>query len=146
MGDISVDLYPQQCPLAVENFTTHAKTGYYESVIFHRVIKSFMIQTGDPDGDGTGGVSIWGDEFRDEFHQSLKHDKPFCLSMANAGPYTNASQFFITTVPAPWLDGKHTLFGRVTRGMDVVTDIECVKVDDSSKPLMDVKITKVVVD
>jgi peptidylprolyl isomerase domain and WD repeat-containing protein 1 len=140
MGEVHLELYPKECPKTVENFITHCRNGYYNSVIFHRVIKSFMIQTGDPEGNGTGGVSIWGDEFEDEIHPHLTHDKPFVLSMANAGPNTNASQFFITTVPCPWLNGKHTVFGRVTRGMEVVTQIEGVRVDDTNKPLMDVRI------
>lgn len=142
MGEIHLELYPLECPKTVENFVTHAKNGYYDGMIFHRVIKSFMIQTGDPNGDGTGGVSIWGDEFEDELRPNLKHG-PFTLSMANAGPGTNASQFFITTVSCPWLDGKHTAFGKVTRGIEVVTQIENVRVDDKSKPLMDVKVRQI---
>ena len=97
-----------------------------------------MVQTGDPNGDGTGGESLWGDEFEDEIHPSLTHDSPYVLSMANAGPNTNASQFFITTVPCPWLNNKHTVFGRVTRGMEVVKEIEQSRVDDKAKPLMDI--------
>ncbi|KAA6426631.1 MAG: peptidylprolyl isomerase domain and WD repeat-containing 1-like [Trebouxia sp. A1-2] len=112
-GDIHVKLFPEQCAKTVENWTTHSRNGYYDGVIFHRVIKGFMLQTGDPLGDGTGGTSIWGTEFQDEFDRSLRHDRPFTLSMANAGPNTNGSQFFITTVPTPWLDNKHTVFGRV---------------------------------
>lgn len=108
MGDIQLELYPDAAPKAVENFVGHARSSYYEGVIFHRVIKKFMIQTGDPLGDGTGGESIWGKSFEDEFDKSLKHDRPYMLSMANAGPKTNGSQFFITTVPCPWLDNKHT--------------------------------------
>ena len=111
-------------PKTVENFATHATNGYYDGVIFHRVIKGFMVQTGDPLGDGTGGTSIWGHEFEDEFHRSLRHDRPFTVSMANAGPNTNGSQFFITTAPTTWLDNKHTVFGRVVQGMDVVQGIE----------------------
>jgi peptidylprolyl isomerase domain and WD repeat-containing protein 1 len=99
-----------------------------------------MIQTGDPSGDGTGGSSIWGGEFEDEIRPNLNHDQPFVLSMANAGPNTNSSQFYITTVPCPWLNGKHTVFGRVTRGMEVASEIEGVRVDDRKKPLMDVRI------
>ncbi|KAJ8498214.1 hypothetical protein OPV22_008766 [Ensete ventricosum] len=124
LGDIHLRLYPEECPKTVENFTTHCKNGYYDNLIFHRVIKGFMVQTGDPLGDGTGGQSIWGREFEDEFHKSLRHDRPFTLSMANAGPNTNGSQFFITTVATPWLDNKHTVFGRVVKGMDVVQGIE----------------------
>ncbi|XP_009399087.1 peptidyl-prolyl cis-trans isomerase CYP71 isoform X2 [Musa acuminata AAA Group] len=145
LGDIHLRLYPEECPKTVENFTTHCKNGYYDNLIFHRVIKGFMIQTGDPLGDGTGGQSIWGREFEDEFHKSLRHDRPFTLSMANAGPNTNGSQFFITTVATPWLDNKHTVFGRVVKGMDVVQGIEKVKTDKSDKPYQDVKILNVTV-
>ncbi|CAI8592901.1 unnamed protein product [Vicia faba] len=145
MGDIHMKLYPEECPKSVENFTTHCKNGYYDNLIFHRVIKGFMIQTGDPLGDGTGGQSIWGREFEDEFHKSLRHDRPFTLSMANAGPNTNGSQFFITTVATPWLDNKHTVFGRVVKGMDVVQAIEKVKTDKGAKPYQDVKILNVTV-
>ncbi|KAI4334267.1 hypothetical protein L6164_018977 [Bauhinia variegata] len=145
MGDIHMRLYPEECPKTVENFTTHCRNGYYDNLIFHRVIKGFMIQTGDPLGDGTGGQSIWGREFEDEFHKSLRHDRPFTVSMANAGPNTNGSQFFITTVATPWLDNKHTVFGRVVKGMDVVQIIEKVKTDKTDKPYQDVKILNVTV-
>lgn len=145
MGDIHLRLYPEECPKTVENFTTHCRNGYYDNLIFHRVIKGFMVQTGDPLGDGTGGQSIWGREFEDEFHKSLRHDRPFTLSMANAGPNTNGSQFFITTVATPWLDNKHTVFGRVVKGMDVVQQIEKVKTDKNDKPYQDVKILNVTV-
>ncbi|XP_020087991.1 peptidyl-prolyl cis-trans isomerase CYP71 isoform X2 [Ananas comosus] len=145
LGDIHLRLYPEECPKTVENFTTHCRNGYYDNLIFHRVIKGFMIQTGDPLGDGTGGQSIWGREFEDEFHKSLRHDRPFTLSMANAGPNTNGSQFFITTVATPWLDNKHTVFGRVVKGMDVVQAIEKVKTDRNDKPYQDVKILNVTV-
>uniref|UniRef100_A0A7S3QTC1 peptidylprolyl isomerase n=1 Tax=Dunaliella tertiolecta TaxID=3047 RepID=A0A7S3QTC1_DUNTE len=139
-GDITAKLFPDECPKTVENFTTHAKNGYYDNVIFHRVIKGFMIQTGDPLGDGTGGESIWGGEFQDEFHKMLRHDRPGILSMANAGPNTNGSQFFITTVPCSWLDNKHTVFGRVVKGMDVVHMIEKAKVNKEDRPYEDIKI------
>ncbi|KAK2968073.1 hypothetical protein RJ640_000488 [Escallonia rubra] len=145
LGDIHMKLYPEECPKTVENFTTHCRNGYYDNLIFHRVIKGFMIQTGDPLGDGTGGQSIWGREFEDEFHKSLRHDRPFTVSMANAGPNTNGSQFFITTVATPWLDNKHTVFGRVAKGMDVVQAIEKVKTDKADKPYQDVKILNVTV-
>ncbi|XP_073014372.1 peptidyl-prolyl cis-trans isomerase CYP71 isoform X2 [Typha latifolia] len=145
LGDIHLRLYPEECPKTVENFTTHCRNGYYDNLIFHRVIKGFMVQTGDPLGDGTGGQSIWGREFEDEFHKSLRHDRPFTLSMANAGPNTNGSQFFITTVATPWLDNKHTVFGRVVKGMDVVQAIEKVKTDKNDKPYQDVKILNVTV-
>ncbi|KAL8426020.1 hypothetical protein Efla_001938 [Eimeria flavescens] len=139
-GDIKVKLFAAECPKTVENFTVHARSGYYDNLLFHRVIKGFMIQTGDPNGDGTGGESIWGGDFEDELHRSLKHDRPFTLSMANAGPNTNGSQFFITTVPCPWLDLKHTVFGRVTHGADVVLKIEGVKTNQNDKPVQDVKL------
>ncbi|KAL9253822.1 Peptidyl-prolyl cis-trans isomerase CYP71-like protein [Drosera capensis] len=145
MGDIHMKLYPEECPKTVENFTTHCRNGYYDNLTFHRVIRGFMIQTGDPLGDGTGGQSIWGREFEDEFHKSLRHDRPFTVSMANAGPNTNGSQFFITTVATPWLDNKHTVFGRVSKGMDVVQGIEKVKTDKNEKPYQDVKILNVTV-
>ncbi|ETN38653.1 uncharacterized protein HMPREF1541_06690 [Cyphellophora europaea CBS 101466] len=144
MGDIFLRLFPDKAPLAVENFTTHARTGYYNNTIFHRVIRKFMIQGGDPLGDGTGGESIWGKDFKDEI-TDLKHDKPYTLSMANAGPGTNASQFFITTAEAPWLDGKHTVFGRVWRGMEVVHAIENVRVA-KEKPEEDIKIVSIEVE
>lgn len=143
VGDIFIKLLPEVAPLAVENFTTHARIGYYDNLIFHRVIKGFMVQTGDPFGDGTGGESIWGHDFRDEIQEDVKHDVPFTLSMANAGPNTNGSQFFITTVKCPWLDGKHTIFGRVVRGSDVVSKIESVKCDELDKPLVDIKILEI---
>uniref|UniRef100_A0A061RJB2 peptidylprolyl isomerase n=1 Tax=Tetraselmis sp. GSL018 TaxID=582737 RepID=A0A061RJB2_9CHLO len=142
-GDIKMKLYPDECPKTIENFTTHSRNGYYDGLIFHRVIKGFMIQTGDPLGDGTGGQSIWGEEFGDEFDRSLRHDRPGTLSMANAGPNTNGSQFFITTVPTPWLDNKHTVFGRVVKGMDVVQLIEKAKTDKNDKPFEDIKIVNI---
>jgi len=143
MGDIVVKLFFQECPKTIENFTVHSKKGYYDNTIFHRVIQGFMVQCGDPQGDGTGGESIWGGEFEDEFHRSLKHDRPFTLSMANAGPNTNGSQFFITTVPCPWLDNKHTVFGRVLQGMDVVQNIEKTPCNCDDRPLIDIKILTV---
>ena len=127
----------------IDNFCGHARSGYYDNVIFHRVIPGFMIQTGDPLGDGTGGESIWGGEFEDEIRRDLRHDRPFTVSMANAGPGTNGSQFFITTVPTPWLDGKHTVFGRVTKGMDICSAIEAVKIDELDRPLVEVKILSI---
>ncbi|RMD44329.1 hypothetical protein DV735_g854, partial [Chaetothyriales sp. CBS 134920] len=145
MGDISLKLYPDKTPKTVENFVTHAKNGYYNNIIFHRVIRKFMIQTGDPLGDGTGGESIWGSEFGDEIVPELRHDKPYILSMANAGPNTNGSQFFITTEKAPWLDGKHTIFGRVTKGFEVVHAIENTRVV-KEKPEEDIKIVNISVD
>lgn len=140
-GDIHLRLFPDAAPKAVENFVTHSRNGYYNNVIFHRVIKRFMLQTGDPLGDGTGGESIWGKEFEDEF-SSLKHDKPYTVSMANAGPGTNGSQFFITTEKTPWLDNKHTVFGRAVQGLEVVHKIENTKVF-KEKPEEDIKIVNI---
>lgn len=170
-GDIFVRLFPEHAPKAVENFKTHAKNGYYDGLIFHRVINDFMIQGGDPTGSGMGGESIWGKSFEDEFTPEL-HNLRGALSMANAGPNTNGSQFFIVqaqqvsddmldqleTAPeelfptecvreyealggTPWLDYKHTVFGQVYDGMDVVDDIAGVKVDFfKNKPVEDVVI------
>ncbi|KAF5097586.1 hypothetical protein D0Z00_002344 [Geotrichum galactomycetum] len=129
LGDIVLSLYPQHAPLAVENFVTLCKRGFYNGTIFHRVIKKFMIQGGDPEGDGTGGESVWGGTFKDEFSPYLRHDRPFTLSMANRGPGTNGSQFFITCAPTPWLNDKHTVFGRVLSGQEVVKDIENLKTE-----------------
>ncbi|KZT09132.1 peptidyl-prolyl cis-trans isomerase [Laetiporus sulphureus 93-53] len=146
LGDMHLRLFPQQAPKAVENFVGHARSGYFEGVIFHRVIPKFMIQTGDPLGDGTGGTSIWGREFEDEFSDDLKHDRPYTVSMANAGPNTNGSQFFITTTATPWLDKKHTIFGRVLSGLEVVHAIENVKTNKLDKPYEDIKITNIDVE
>ncbi|TPX66944.1 hypothetical protein SpCBS45565_g04120 [Spizellomyces sp. 'palustris'] len=142
-GDIHVRLFPEYAPKAVENFVGLAKKGYYDNVIFHRVIKGFMIQTGDPFGDGTGGESLWGNDFEDEFNRAVKHDRPYTLSMANVGPNTNGSQFFITTVPTPWLDNKHTIFGRATGGMDVIQRIEAARADKTDKPYEDIHILSI---
>ncbi|KAL0487258.1 hypothetical protein AKO1_001072 [Acrasis kona] len=146
LGDIHVRLFPEAAPKAVYNFTQLSKEGYYNKVIFHRVIKNFMIQTGDPQGDGTGGASVWGHEFEDECVPYLRHDKAGRLSMANAGPNTNGSQFFITTVNTNWLDGKHTIFGEVIRGMDIVHTIESVEIDLKDKPEKDIEIINIDVE
>ncbi|TGO43973.1 hypothetical protein BCON_0683g00020 [Botryotinia convoluta] len=140
-GDIHIRLFPDAAPKAVENFVTHSKQGYYNNTIFHRVIRKFMIQCGDPLGDGTGGESIWGREFADEF-SSLRHDKPYTVSMANAGPNSNGSQFFITTEKTPWLDNKHTIFGRAIQGLDVIHKIENTRVY-KEKPEEDIKILNI---
>ena len=116
-GDIVVELYADRAPLTVENFVNLARAGFYDGTTFHRVIRGFMAQGGDPTGTGTGGP---GYQFGDEFHPSLRHDGPGILSMANAGPGTNGSQFFITHGATPHLDDRHSVFGRVTEGMDVV--------------------------
>lgn len=166
-GDFTLELFPEVAPKTVENFITHAKNGYYDGVIFHRVIEDFMIQGGDPTGTGMGGESIYGRTFEDEFSREA-FNLYGALSMANAGPNTNGSQFFIVTakqVPAqmlkqlkdggwpeeiveeyakvggtPWLDHRHTVFGRVIEGMDVVLKIEGVKRNAQDRPLEDVVI------
>lgn len=144
IGDIHLKLFPKLAPKACENFSVHSKNNYYNNHIFHRVIKQFMIQTGDPTGTGTGGESIWGDDFEDEFRDELKHDKPFTLSMANCGKNSNGSQFFITVAPCSHLDNKHTIFGRVVRGMDVCQNISKVKTNPKTdKPLTDIKIINI---
>ena len=145
-GDITIKLFPKDTPKTIQNFVGHAQSGYYDNVIFHRIIPGFMVQTGDPLGDGTGGESIWGGEFEDEIRRELRHDRPFTVSMANAGPNTNGSQFFITTVPTPWLDNKHTVFGRVVGGMEVVMALEGVKTDELDRPLSEVKILSIDLD
>ena len=119
-GTIKLELFADKTPKTVANFEKLAKSGFYDGLNFHRVIADFMIQGGCPLGTGTGGP---GYTFADEFHPALKHDGPGTLSMANAGPNTNGSQFFITHVPCPWLDGKHTVFGKVLEGQDVVDKI-----------------------
>lgn len=170
MGDIEIKLFPEQAPKTVENFTTHAKNDYYNGIIFHRVIKDFMIQGGDPTGTGMGGESIWGRSFEDEFTPEL-HNLRGALCMANAGPNTNGSQFFIvqaSDVPSnmleqmkdladngfppeiaeayakmggtPWLDFRHTVFGQVVNGMDVVDAVANVQVGAADKPINDVVI------
>jgi cyclophilin family peptidyl-prolyl cis-trans isomerase len=119
-GDIRVELFADKAPRTVNNFVFLAREGFYDGTVFHRVISDFMAQGGDPTGTGRGGP---GYQFQDEFHPSLKHNKPGILSMANAGPNTNGSQFFITHVPTPWLDNKHAIFGQVVDGMDVLLSI-----------------------
>ena len=173
MGDITVQLFSDKAPKTVENFVTHAKEGYYNGIIFHRVIKDFMIQGGDPTGTGRGGESIWGHPFEDECSIELRNYKG-ALSMANAGPNTNGSQFFIVQASSvdsglisqmeqlenngfpkevtenykklggtPWLDFKHTVFGQVIDGMDVVDAIAAVEVGVADKPLTDVVINDI---
>lgn len=168
-GDIVIQLFPEEAPMTVENFVRLAQKGYYNGVTFHRVISDFMIQGGDPEGTGAGGQSIWGHNFEDEFSNELFNLRG-ALSMANAGPNTNGSQFFIVqnkNMPkrfiqqlrdaqypeevvkaykqggTPWLDHRHTVFGHVTEGMDVVDEIAKVAKDGNDKPLEDVVITTV---
>ncbi|HBK0439932.1 TPA: peptidylprolyl isomerase [Listeria monocytogenes] len=168
-GTIRIKLFPEIAPKTVENFVTHSKNGYYDGLIFHRVIPEFMIQGGDPDGRGTGGESIWGESFEDEFSTEAFNLRG-ALSMANAGPNTNGSQFFIVQKPdmpadmlgqmeqagfpveiieaykqggTPWLDGRHTVFGHVIEGMDVVDEIANLPTGKQDKPVNDVVIEKI---
>ncbi|NVT07083.1 peptidylprolyl isomerase [Listeria monocytogenes] len=168
-GTIRIKLFPEIAPKTVENFVTHSKNGYYDGLIFHRVIPEFMIQGGDPDGRGTGGESIWGESFEDEFSTEAFNLRG-ALSMANAGPNTNGSQFFIVQKPdmpadmlgqmeqagfpvevieaykqggTPWLDGRHTVFGQVIEGMDVVDEIANLPTGMQDKPVNDVVIEKI---
>ena len=171
-GDIKIQLFPEQAPMTVENFVRLAQKGYYDKTIFHRVISDFMIQGGDPKGNGTGGTSIWNHLFEDEFSRELFNLRG-ALSMSNSGPNTNGSQFFIVQnknmpkryikqmEPAgypkeiihaykqggtPWLDGRHTVFGQVIDGMEVVDEIAKVKKDKMDKPLEDVVINTIDID
>jgi len=141
-GNIEIKLMPDVAPKACENFTKLVEKGYYNGIVFHRVIKSFMIQGGDPTGTGMGGASVWGKPFEDEVTPSVKFDKPGLLAMANAGPGTNGSQFFITTAATPWLNMKHTIFGEVASGYDVVEAIENAETNSADKPVEEIKIIK----
>lgn len=146
MGTIELLLFADKAPKTVENFLGLVNKGYYNGIIFHRVIDGFMIQGGDPTGTGTGGESIWKKPFEDEFHPSLKFDRKGLLAMANSGPNTNGSQFFITLVPTSWLNNRHTIFGEVIKGMDVVEAIGKVATKKpGDRPLTDVTMKKVYV-
>lgn len=142
LGTITITLYDDLAPKTTKNFKDLINKGFYDGLLFHRVIEKFMLQGGCPNGDGRGGP---GYKFADEFAPGLRHDRPGILSMANAGPNTNGSQFFITTVPTPWLDGKHAIFGEVTGGMDVVSRIEKCPKGPGDRPKPDVKMVKVTV-
>jgi len=145
-GDIELEWFDDVAPLACKNFVGLAQKGYYNGLIFHRVIKGFMIQGGDPTGTGAGGASIFGKPFEDEVRRDVVFDTPGVLAMANAGPGTNGSQFFITVAATPWLNMHHTIFGRVVAGYDVVEKIACTTVDASDRPLKDQKILKALVE
>ena len=142
MGDIVLEIRPDWAPMAAENFLTHVREGYYDGVPFHRVIRGFMIQGGDPTGTGRGGDSIWHRPFRNEYAKNVVFDRPGILAMANAGPDTNRSQFFITVAPAPWLNGGYTIFGTVKEGMETVYRIAKVPTGPGDRPLETVKILK----
>ncbi|MDQ7821879.1 MAG: peptidylprolyl isomerase [Candidatus Eremiobacteraeota bacterium] len=146
-GTIEIKLMPYVAPKACENFTTHVEKGYYDGILFHRVIKGFMLQGGDPEGNGTGGASIWGKPFEDEVSTSVKFDRPGLVAMANRGPNTNQSQFFITTSTPAHLNMRHTIFGEVISGYDVVQKIESAETSGKpyNRPLTDQKILKATV-
>ncbi|MFA5145323.1 MAG: peptidylprolyl isomerase [Candidatus Omnitrophota bacterium] len=141
-GIIEIKLMPEAAPKACENFIGLIEKGYYNGLIFHRVIKGFMIQGGDPTGTGMGGESLWGAPFADEISSAVKFDKPGILAMANAGANTNGSQFFITTAATPWLNMHHTIFGEVISGYDVVQKIESAQAGANDKPKAEQKIIK----
>jgi len=142
-GNIEIQLKTDIAPKACENFEKLAEQGYYNGLIFHRVIKGFMIQGGDPTGTGRGGESIWGAPFEDEVTPVAKFDAPGILAMANAGPNTNGSQFFITCAATPWLNMRHTIFGEVVSGLEVVQKIENTPVGEGDRPVEDQKILRI---
>ncbi|MBP9853846.1 MAG: peptidylprolyl isomerase [Candidatus Omnitrophica bacterium] len=139
-GDIEINLFCDVAPKTCENFVGLINKGYYNGLIFHRVIPQFMIQGGDPTGTGSGGESLWGGKFEDEVSPAVKFDRPGLLAMANAGPNTNGSQFFITTAATPWLDGNHTIFGEVVSGITSVTAIEQTPTGPGDRPVQEQKI------
>ena len=142
LGAVEITLMPDVAPKTCENFLGLVGKKYYDGIIFHRIIKNFMIQGGDPTGTGAGGESIWGKSFADECKPTVKFDKPGLLAMANRGPNTNGSQFFITTASTPWLNMKHTIFGQVTKGYEIIQKIESAKTDPRDKPVEAIKILK----
>jgi len=145
IGTFTVELYYEHAPKTCKNFLELSKKGYYNNVVFHRIIKDFMIQGGDPTGTGRGGESIYGKKFEDEITRDLKHTGAGIFSMANSGPGTNGSQFFITLSPTPWLDGKHTIFGRVYEGMEIIKRLGAMQTDRMDKPVHEVKILRATV-
>lgn len=144
-GTIEIALWPDIAPKSVENFIKLIEKGYYDNTLFHRVIKGFMLQGGDPTATGRGGESIWGGKFEDEVTPNVKFDKKGLLAMANAGPNTNGSQFFITVNKTPWLNMKHTIFGEVIKGYDIVEKIENTQTGAGDRPIVDQKILKATV-
>ena len=143
VGNIELVLKPEVAPKTCENFIGLVNNKYYDGIVFHRVIKNFMVQGGDPTGTGRGGESIWGGKFKDEFSKDVAFNHSGILAMANAGPNTNGSQFFITTAPTPWLNNKHTIFGELTDvSKEVLKKIEMTKTDLQDRPVSEIKIVK----
>lgn len=145
-GAIHLQLLPETAPKACENFTKLVEKGYYNGIIFHRVIPGFMIQGGDPTGTGRGGASVWGKPFEDECTPKVSFSKKGLLAMANSGPGTNGSQFFITTAPTPWLTGNHTIFGEVVQGYEIVAKIENAPTDGEDRPIAKQTIVKAFIE
>ncbi|CAK9783751.1 putative cyclophilin-like peptidyl prolyl cis-trans isomerase [Cutaneotrichosporon oleaginosum] len=142
VGSFTVELYTKHAPKTCNNFLKLTERGYYNGVIFHRIIPGFCCQSGDPTGTGRGGTSIYGEKFADELSPELRFVGAGILAMANAGPNTNGSQFFITCAPTPFLDGKHTIFGRVSSGMSTIKRLEAVRTDKDDRPVEEIKIHK----
>jgi peptidyl-prolyl cis-trans isomerase-like 1 len=142
IGEFTVELYHTHTPKTARNFYELARRGYFDNVAFHRIVRDFVIQGGDPTGTGRGGESIYGGPFEDEVTRELKHTGAGILSMANSGPHTNGSQFFITLGPQPSLDGKHTVFGRVCKGMETVKRIGVARTDSNDRPIEPIRIFK----
>ncbi|XP_033118194.1 peptidyl-prolyl cis-trans isomerase-like 1 [Anneissia japonica] len=140
LGMLVVELYWKHAPKTCNNFVELSRKGYYNGISFHRIIKNFMVQGGDPTGTGRGGASIYGQYFEDEIHPELKHTGAGILSMANSGPNTNGSQFFITLAPTQWLDGKHAIFGRLSKGLAILKRMGMVETDGNDRPRENVKI------
>lgn len=142
VGTVELKLFPEVAPKTCENFVGLVEKGYYDGIVFHRVIPEFMVQGGDPTGTGRGGESLWGKPFEDEVDPSVRFDKEGILAMANAGPHTNGSQFFITTAKTPWLHMRHTIFGEVISGYEHVQTIEQCKTGSGDRPVEEKKIVK----
>nr|CAB3265065.1 peptidyl-prolyl cis-trans isomerase-like 1 [Phallusia mammillata] len=140
MGSVEIELYWNHAPKTCSNFAELCRRGFYNNTKFHRIIPDFMIQGGDPTGTGRGGASIYGPRFKDEIHKELKHTGAGILSMANSGPDTNGSQFFITLAPTQWLDGKHSIFGRISKGLKIIRMIGMVEVTQQDRPVQDITV------
>lgn len=146
VGDLKIELFCEQCPKSCENFLALCSSNYYDGCLFHRNIKGFMIQTGDPTGTGKGGQSIWGHKYEDEVRDDLKHNVRGTVSMANRGPNTNGSQFFISYSPQPHLDLKYTVFGKVIDGLEVLDELEKLPVNPKNhRPTTETRITSVTI-